>query len=286
MPHEASTIDGRYQLGQKLGEGRCGTVHRAWDRFDHLEVALKWVRADLADSCELDENNSRVRRESRLLRSLSCPHVVRALGSGSYRGREFLVMELATGGTLGSRLHAGWRGDPWTTAGLARAIADGLDQIHSLGFVHRDVEPGNLLISDGVDVPSRLLHLDQERVLVADLGIAVPSDDGCNGADPRRGTRLYRAPEQSTRTQTVSLAADVYGATAVIVTTLTGLLPPHPDRLDDLLPHLKAQWQTFVSTGMHLSPGRRFSSMTEWKSALFNAINHDLSEAGFDEITP
>jgi eukaryotic-like serine/threonine-protein kinase len=286
VSHESIAVDDRYELGGKLGEGRCGDVYRAWDRLDRRSVALKWARADPIDSSELLENNSRVVRERELLRSLSSPDVVRVLGSGCHDGREFMVMEIATGGTLGARLSAGRRGDAWSIACLARAVADGLDEIHSRGFVHRDIEPGNLLISHGVDDPVQLLHTDQERVLIADLGIAVRSTDGCNGQDPKRGTRLYRAPEQSARAETVGLTADVYGATAVVVTTLTGLLPPPPDGLDELLRHLKPRWQEFVSTGMNRSPGRRFSTMSDWKSALFDAVNLDLLEAGLDEFAP
>jgi eukaryotic-like serine/threonine-protein kinase len=284
VSNRRTIVDGRYELGEKLGNGRCGDVYRVWDRTDRQTVALKWARADPADSTVLTENNARVARERDLLCSLRSPHVIGVLGSGRERGREFMVMELATGGTLGARLRAGLRGDPWSTASIARALADGLDEIHALGFVHRDIEPGNLLISSALEDPDRLLDTEQEQVLIADLGIAVRPGDGHNGRDSRRGTRLYRAPEQSAKASAVSLTADVHGATAVIVTTLTGLLPPPPDQLDELLSHLKPRWQAFVSTGMHRSPGLRFPTMTEWKSVLSEAINHDLQEAGFDEI--
>jgi len=278
------TLDGRYILGELLGNGRCGDVYRSWDRLTCRHVALKWATADDTHAGELRENNGRLTLESRILRSASSRHIVRVLDDGSVAGRQFLVMELATGGTLGARLRSGFRGDPWSTAEVGRSLAGGLEHIHALGFVHRDIEPGNLLIADGVDDPDRLIHHDQERILVADLGIAVVSGDTRTGRDTRQGTRLYRSPEQSARAPAVTLAADVYGATAVIVSTLTGLLPPAPDRLDDVLRHLKERWQDFVATGMHHSPAGRFSNMVAWKQALFVAINHDLKEAGLDEI--
>jgi len=284
VSNESLTLDGRYILGELLGNGRCGDVYRSWDRLARRHVALKWATADDTHAGELRENNGRLILEGRILRSANSRHLVRVLDDGCVAGRRFLVMELATGGTLGARLRSGFRGDPWSTAEVGRSLAGGLDRIHALGFVHRDIEPGNLLIAHGVEDPNRLVHHDQERILVADLGIAVASGDIKSGRDTKRGTRLYRSPEQSARAPAVTPAADVYGATAVIVSALTGLLPPAPDRLDDVLRHLKERWQNFVAIGMNRTPSQRFSDMVTWKQALFVAINHDLKEAGLDEI--
>jgi eukaryotic-like serine/threonine-protein kinase len=138
-----------------LGEGGMATVFKAYDtRLERL-VAVKVIRSEDDPSGDFLK---RFEREARALAHLSHPHIVKILDYGDHQGRPFLVMEYLPGGTLSRMM-----GYPVPYQDAARwlaPVARALDFAHQHKIIHRDVKPGNFLISESGDI------------LLSDFGIA------------------------------------------------------------------------------------------------------------------
>ena len=199
-------LGGRYEIGKTIGQGGMGLVVQAFDRTLGVEVAIKIVRAEYAGEREWSE---RLAREVKLARQIQHPNVCRVFDYAQSDGRAFLIMELATGGTLRDELRAGTTAARPLAARIAdaRAIAAGLGAIHAAGIVHRDISPQNALrMSDG-------------RLVLSDFGLATDSFDGTTSI--RGGTVAYMAPEVA-RGGRASFAADIWALGAVIHETVFG----------------------------------------------------------------
>ncbi|HLK88763.1 MAG TPA: serine/threonine-protein kinase [Polyangia bacterium] len=195
-----TVLAGRYQLGQLIGRGGMGVVVEALDRVLGVAVAIKIVRAEYAGERSWSE---RLAREVKLARQIQHPNVCRVFDYAQADGRAFLIMELATGGTLRSQLGASAvRARPLgERIADARAIAAGVAAIHAAGIVHRDISPQNALrMGDG-------------RLVVSDFGLATDSFDGTTSI--HGGTVAYMAPEVVGGGRS-SLAADIWSLGAVI----------------------------------------------------------------------
>jgi len=199
-------LAGRYEIGETIGQGGMGLVIQAFDRTLGVEVAIKIVRAEHAGEREWSE---RLAREVKLARQIQHPNVCRVFDFAQADGRAFLIMELATGGTLRDELRADTTAARPLAARIAdaRAIAAGLGAIHAAGIVHRDISPQNALrMSDG-------------RLVLSDFGLATDSFDGT--ASIRGGTVAYMAPEVA-RGGRASFAADIWALGAVIHEAIFG----------------------------------------------------------------
>ena len=207
VPLRSGTVlAGRYEIGKTIGQGGMGLVVQAFDRTLGVEVAIKIVRAEYAGEREWSE---RLAREVKLARQIQHPNVCRVFDYAQADGRAFLIMELATGGTLRDELRAGTTAARPLAARIAdaRAIAAGLGAIHAAGIVHRDISPQNALrMSDG-------------RLVLSDFGLATDSFDGTTSI--RGGTVAYMAPEVA-RGGRASFSADIWALGAVIHETVFG----------------------------------------------------------------
>lgn len=282
-----AVIGGRFELIEKLSSGGCGEVFLGHDLSSGERVAVKVALE--SPKAGITTNHQRLRLEHEILSHGCSPHLLRTIEFGEVGSRSYLVLEFVEGGTLGQRFRAGLRADPWSAAAIGIGLARGLQTVHDIGYVHCDVEPGNLLVAgrratdSDLDVPSELL-VAGEKLVLSDLGIAVEQDTKRSTADDKRGTRLYLSPEQAEGGQRLSVRADVYGATAVMVSALTAQLPPEPERFDEFAEALKPKWSSFIRQGMSKDPLVRFPHIQVWLDALLDAINEDLRESGHDAI--
>ena len=219
-------LGGRYTIEKVLGRGGCGVVVRAHDRDLKEAVAIKIVRAELAGQQVWAE---RLAREVKLARQIHHPHVCRVFDFQQADGRVFLVMELATRGTLRDEVQSGaLKARPLAERiADARAVASALAAIHRAGIVHRDLTPQNLLrMGDG-------------RIALTDFGLATDTRDGSTSV--HGGTISYMAPELL-RGGRSSVQSDVWALGIVMYEIVFGekprwretatpeLLPPVMDR--------------------------------------------------------
>ncbi|MFG2824093.1 protein kinase [Kitasatospora sp. NPDC048365] len=205
-------LNGRYELGEILGVGGMATVHRGLDRQLGRPVAVKVLNGGLADDPRFAE---RFAREAQHAALLVHPRIVTVFDSGVDQGSPYLVMELVDGITLG-RLIAQTGPLPVERAvGIAAAVLEALAAAHGQGLVHRDIKPGNIMITaDG-------------GVKVVDFGIArAGSSSGQQLTQTHAvlGTAAYLSPEQA-QAAPVDGRSDLYAVGCVLVEMLTGAPP-------------------------------------------------------------
>lgn len=197
-------IGGRYRLVEGLGRGGMGSVWRAFDERLNRTVAVK-----VLDPAQSPDDQGRV--EALALAQLNHPHIANVYDYGEEEGRPYLVMELAPGQSLAAILAGGPMG--WRAATAAAAhVASALAAAHERGLVHRDVKPGNIMVTP---TGAKLI----------DFGISAV--EGEAEADPDggiRGTPAYVAPERL-RGRPVAAPADVYALGVVLYRALSGRLP-------------------------------------------------------------
>src|ERR1043165_1253779 len=191
-------IVGSYHLDELIGRGAMAEVYRARDEATGDIVALK-----LLDGTD-EGFRHRFLRESEIAARIDHPHVVKTLGSGEDGGRLYLAMELVDGSDLRRILREEGRLEPERAVALVEQVASALDAAHGQGLVHRDVKPGNILISG-----------DPEHAHVCDFGLArhVASVSSLTGERGFVGTIDYVPPEQI-EGGTIDGRADVYSLRA------------------------------------------------------------------------
>ncbi|MFO0949711.1 MAG: serine/threonine-protein kinase [Isosphaeraceae bacterium] len=201
-----------YILLDELGRGGMGVVYRARDVRLNRVVALKMV---VSGPYAHPEQIARLQAEAETIARLQHPNVVRIHSVGEHDGLPYLDMEYVDGGSLASRLD----GTPWpprAAASLVESLARGVEAVHRLGVVHRDLKPGNVLIAaDGVP-------------RIADFGLArsLVDDSGLTRTDAVIGSPSYMAPEQAEgHARAAGPPADVYALGAVLYELLTGRPP-------------------------------------------------------------
>jgi serine/threonine-protein kinase len=203
------TLVGRYALRGLIGQGGMADVELALDTILDREVAVKILHARYADDPSF---LARFRREAQAAASLNHPNIVAVYDTGEDDGRPFIVMEYVAGQSLRDAL----RREPvlpQRAAEIVRDAALGLHYAHERGLVHRDIKPGNILISD------------EGQVKVADFGIArAVSAESVTQTAAVFGTAAYVAPEQA-QGESVDRRTDIYALGCVLYELLTSRQP-------------------------------------------------------------
>lgn len=217
---EDTVLDGRYRLEGTLGHGGMATVHRAHDLLLGRAVAVKVFPMVHQGDDELLRN----RAEILVLAALSHPALVTLYDAGAVElpdgGRQdYLVMELVDGPTLAERLHRGPLDDV-QTARVGRDVAEALAEVHAQGVIHRDIKPGNVLLT-GADALD-LHDTSAPAVKLADFGIARLVDGTrLTLTGQTLGTVSYLSPEQATGSG-LGTPSDVYSLGLVLIECASG----------------------------------------------------------------
>lgn len=207
-------LEGRYQIERELGQGGMATVYLARDLKHNRNVALKVLKPDLAAVVGGD----RFLAEIQTTANLQHPHILPLFDSGQADKFLFYVMPYVEGETLRERIDRDKQLPVEEALRIATAIANALHTAHEQGVVHRDIKPGNVLMSRG-------------EPLVADFGIALAVSAGGGGRLTETGLSLgtpyYMSPEQATGDQAVGPASDTFALACVLYEMLVGE-PPYP----------------------------------------------------------
>ncbi len=284
MALAAGTRLGPYEILTPLGEGGMGEVYKARDtRLDRV-VALKALPPRLASRSDL---RSRFDLEARAIASLNHPHICTLHDIGEQDGVSFLVMEYLEGETLAERLSKGPLPLGQALA-YAAQIADALDKAHRKGAIHRDVKPGNIMLTRG---GAKLLDFglaklkqeafEQPNVLLSQLA-APPSALTAEGT--LLGTLQYMAPEQiEGRISELDARTDVFAFGAVVYEMTTGrkafdgkssasiiaeILAGNPPSITSLQPIAPPQLDRAVRKCLAKEPDERWQSAADLRDEL------------------
>ena len=214
MPPSAAALPSipGYEVQTVLGHGGMGVVYKAWHRGLQRPVALKML---LAGEFARSEERERLLREAKAVASLRQVNIVQVYDVGDLNGRPYFTMEFVEGGNLAQKL-AGTPQPARQAAALVATIAEAIHVAHQSGLVHRDLKPGNILLTAN-GIPK-----------ITDFGLArsLADEGGLTLSGVTLGTPSYMAPEQARgRKNTMGPAVDVYALGAILYEMLTGRPP-------------------------------------------------------------
>ncbi len=212
-------VGGRYELAELLGRGGMAEVRKGTDTRLGRTVAVKRLRTDLAGD---DTFQARFRREAQSSASLNHPAIVAVYDTGEEPAEDgsgvaqpYIVMEHVAGRTLRDILREGRKILPERALEITSGVLAALDYSHRAGIIHRDIKPGNVMLTPAGDVK------------VMDFGIARAMSDAQSTMTQTAavvGTAQYLSPEQA-RGETVDSRSDVYSAGCLLYELLTSRPP-------------------------------------------------------------
>ena len=264
---------GRYTVSGELGRGGMATVYRGLDPVIKREAALKVIRKADLDPAEAAQILDRFKREAQAAGSLHHPNVVAIYEYGEDDDCAWIAMELVQGRTLRDHLLAGWRPDLARLPSVLEQLLEALDYSHGRGVVHRDVKPGNVLISDmGV-------------AKISDFGIARIQLSHLTQAGEMLGTPFYMAPEQY-EGRDIDERTDIYSAGVIVYEVLCGrrpydgqggslmrqILQDPPPPVSTYEPRLPVTIDMVLGKALAKKPENRYKNAREFLEALRNAF--------------
>src|SRR6476646_10016607 len=288
-PLPPSMLAQRYRLERRLAQGGMAEVWLANDTLLSRHVAIKLLKPSLAADPVVAE---RFRREAIAVARLNHPNIVAVYDSIADGGRQAVVMQLVNGKSLRQLLDEQKRLSPDLTMHIGSCVAAALDAAHQAGLVHRDVKPGNILITpDG-------------RVLLTDFGIAKGLADAAGedltSDNIMMGTAKYLSPEQ-VRGRKLDGRADLYSLGLVLYECLAGRVPfigesdtdtalarlqRDPTDLAQLRPNLPRGLYDIIHQLLARNPNRRPESGAELRTALQRIAGEPVSTLDTIEAVP
>jgi len=267
-------IDGSYQIKEKIGSGGMADVYKAWDIEKEIFVAIKILKSEYTENAEFVR---RFKREATAMYNLRHENIVRIFEMGMYEGMYYIAMEYIEGITLKKiiKKHGALPTD--ICVYVAQQICDALDYAHSLGIVHRDIKPQNILV------------IDDWSIKIVDFGIArdVTASTMTFMGPNVLGSVQYISPEQA-KGELVDHRSDIYSLGIVLYEMLTGELPFQGDtsvtialkhinqdirRPSDVDPMLPESLSNIVMKAVQKNPDYRYKTALNMEEDLKRALS-------------
>ncbi|MFC2141894.1 protein kinase [Acidobacteriota bacterium] len=205
-----STFAQRYQIIEELGKGGMGRVYKVLDKETKERIALKLIKPDIASDKKTIE---RFKNELTTARKIRHKNVCGMYYLGEDQSRPYITMEFVSGEDLKSSIRRFGHLPTGKAITITKQICEGLIEAHSLGVVHRDLKPNNIMIDD------------KGNARIMDFGIARSlAEKGITGAGVMIGTPEYMSPEQA-EAKEIDQRTDIYSLGVILYEMVTGQLP-------------------------------------------------------------
>ena len=279
---EDSTIAGRYKIIEELGRGGMGIVYKAEDTKLKRTVALKFLPEELMRDAESKE---RFVREAQSAAALDHPNICTVYEIDEAEGKIFISMAYVDGQSLKEKIKSG----PLNlkeTLDVAIQIAEGLEEAHSKGIIHRDIKSANVMLTK------------KGQAKIMDFGLAkISGDTLVTRAGTTLGTVAYMSPEQA-RGEEVGTSSDIWSMGVVLYEIISGQLPfigeletsvmysivhEDPRSLRDVQPDVPVEMQKVIERALAKKPESRYTSAAEMMEAL-KQIQKTLGVAGAEKL--
>jgi len=252
---EMAALLPQYAFETLAAFGGMGAVYRGRQMSLDRPVAIKILPPEFGQQEDFAE---RFKSEARAMAKLNHTHIVAVYDFGiTKEGHLYLVMEWVEGQTLHTLIQKGSI-PVRKAAGLAMQLCDALAFAHHNKILHRDIKPGNIMISE------------DDQVKVADFGLARPITG--EAEENPFGTPDYAAPEILGK-RAVDQRADIFAAGVVLYEMLTGRVPQQPRRSVREFAPLSPQWDDLIDKATHPDPAQRFQDVSEFRAHIAKLIN-------------
>lgn len=264
-------VNDRYEIGKRIGRGGMAEIFQARDILLDRPVAMKVLFPEFATDPAFVE---RFRREAQAAANLNHPNIVAVYDWGKVNNTYYIAMEYVNGRTLADILKQSGTLTPMQVCDVMSEVASALISAHQNGVIHRDIKPGNILVST------------TGQVKVADFGIAralgAGVEQGLTQTGAVMGTATYFSPEQAQGVST-DQRSDIYSLGVVMYEMLSGVPPftgenavaiaykqvhEHAMPLDQRLASVPSEVAAIVAKCMEKSPDDRYSSAEEVRDEL------------------
>jgi len=273
---KGNILAGKYKIIETIGKGGMGVVYKAEDIKLERAVALKFLPAELTGDPDARE---RFAREAKAAAALSHPHICTVYEIGEEENRYFIAMECIEGQSLKQKI---LKGPPNQTEALDIAIqvAEGLEEAHKKGIIHRDIKPGNIMLTE------------KGQAKIMDFGLAkFDRGDDLTKTATIMGTVAYMSPEQ-TRGEAIDQRTDIWSFGATLYEMVTGEMPfgrkpdqalvysilnETPQPIARLRTDIPKPVEQIIAKAMEKDRSRRFQTMAEMLQELKSASTLGIS---------
>jgi tetratricopeptide (TPR) repeat protein/tRNA A-37 threonylcarbamoyl transferase component Bud32 len=274
----AGSVIAHYRIIEKIGEGAMGQVYLAEDTRLKRRVALKFLPYDLTRD---EEAKKRFLQEAQVASSLDHPHICNIHEiEETADGQTFICMSFYEGDTLKRRIETGSLGVE-AVLRIAIQVCDGLSRAHEAGIVHRDIKPGNIMVTE------------RGRAKILDFGLAkLAGQTQLTRTGMTVGTALYMSPEQA-RGEAVDQRSDVWSVGVVLYEALTGTRPfrganssaviysilhEEPKAVNEINRSLPRELAGIVGRCLKKNPAERYQSAAELEDSLEKVLDELTSD--------